>query len=1223
MEYEQWLEQLEQNGKALREKKDLLTKAAARCSKKTQEDLKDFLDNLDLMFSTEAVPEGMDLFLEQEKSLTKEDFKRIKLGSEIVELAANLKPPMEFLSQKGVRGALLDIMKASGAANEMYTKPNLAESPGLREMAYRASPINLAAQYMALRRIPSEGAAAEEFINALSTVPRWEKEALLKKTMQNEAAADAIRNGDTKQFDAFYKTVQQEELSKTRSFREWSDEIAKRYRNRDITYAQLELEMSALRALAPGKNDNEREQQQISIGNFRSKVAELKKQKTGEIDPEAYQKQLADSYIDDADLSVECLDDIYGMNPRFHPELVNPNASDPTLGYTESNMKNYMPPFNMDVKVGGKSVSNREFASLASLAIYDLNIGGSYVFRNVLSAREPVTIEPNLWVAANNHSMYVMNCANSYVTINGKRRAAPDNRIDIFIRTASPAARYKTKEVLEAYQRGDVAPLAKLIAHGLNLAVNYGKHHINHETETADWKDRSLLNQLNTDGRGNDLMLQGALDLLDRDPNLKKAVQEAGKEMGLKEEDIAAARAFKLGQQVHKAGQAAMQRLSEDASGQRKLSGPEKEQCVLAIQRMKAMVQNIDETEQAAAEHPKYLEFMEKYEAMEQELTENEMIGKNKPDYFKTEEGTRAFQPWVSESAVKMYMYGGLPAVYREMAKGGIAALDARITTQDCRAARNMTSRQIIDGFQTANGIFKKEIKEIKTTAKDIYDLLTKQYKAGELNYTLYEARLRAMRELTGGNPKARIDLPTIDMAVENRIEEEKNKQKEKLDPVESRIVDMLETDQTKMNERVRHVDDVWRITPRLNKDALPGAKTPLGGYTMKQFELLEAFKEGPGENYLHLNASEKLSEEEFAVLGIAASQAYPEIGAVYFEKQDENGFGHNLITDPENHARHLATWRTPYFSDLDQGFGKPRDKAGGFFNVVIVPARQKVVEALRSFQAGSGSQKELVKIMGLGLHRLVEGTTVANDSYDKVHPEMKRDSLMECAYIGRLAEFLERKPALMNEAIKEKYMTQEDLEKAKGLGLLFKFVAGADLAQKKLEDSAAGKTQLTPDERKACVELMLRRKVLRESALRQAKENRTDEKVEEAALIYGKMDMSTPENRAIAFAELDVLTREAIGQPDYLRPLGAKGEDYAREMLDRVMTNRDAFLEKSDVEILKMITATPLSKDDPFTHPEYQPKPVDACNEMDALEKSRQESRRAMSAPQPGGKTL
>ena len=921
MTYEQWLEQLEKNGKALREKKDLLKKAAKKCSAETRENLQDFLDHLDKLFSVEKVPEGMELLEEQEEPrLTEDNFHlvRIGMGSAIGYLVSDFQSPVEFLAQKGVKEALMDIMKAADVEGSRVLVPSFVDRNSERWKACDASPIRVAAHYYAFKGIPEGTISMEQLYGVLPAIARWEKDPVLNKTLQDKKAVKALRDGTTQEFEGFYQKTLEAELSKTRSFREWSDEVAKRYRNKDITYAQLELEMSALRALAPGKNDNEREQQQISIGNFRSKVAELKKQKTGEIDPEAYQKQLADSYIDDADLSVECLDDIYGMNPVFHPELVNPHATDPTLGYTESNMKNYMPPFNMDVKVGGKSVSNREFASLASLAIYDLNIGGSYVFRNVLSAKEPVTIEPNLWVAANNHSMYVMNCANSYVTINGKRRAAPDNRIDIFIRTASPAARNKTKEVLEDYQRGDVAPLAKLIAHGLNLAVNYGKHHINHETETADWKDRSLLNQLNTDGRGNDLMLQGALDLLDRDPKLKEAVQQAGEKMGLKEEDIAAARAFKLGHQVHKAGQAAMQRLSEDAGGQRKLSSQEKEQCVLAIQRMKAMVQNIDETEQAAAEHPKYLEFLQKFEAKEQELTENEMIGKNKPDYFKSEEGTRAFQPWISESAVKMYMYGGLPAVYREMAKGGIAALDARIDTRDCRAARNMTSREIIDGFQTANGIFKKDVKEIKTTAKDIYDQLTKQYKAGELNYTLYEARLRAMREITGGNKQARIDLQTIDEAVEYRIEEAKNKQKEKLAPVESKIADMLETDQTKMNERVRHVDDVWRITPRLNKDALPGAKTTLGGYTMKQFQLLETFKEGPGENYLHLSASEKLSEEEFAVLGIAATQAYPEIGAVYFEKQDQNGFGHNLITDPENHVRHLATWRTPFFSDLD-----------------------------------------------------------------------------------------------------------------------------------------------------------------------------------------------------------------------------------------------------------------------------------------------------------------
>ena len=1184
MEYEQWLVQLEKDGKALREKKDFLKKAAKKCSPETQEDLRTFLDKLDQMFSVEKVPEGMELLEEQEEPrLTKDDFHRVRIamGSAIGDLVSDFRTPVEFLAQKGVKEALMDVLKAADVEGSRVLVPSFVDRTSERRKACDASPLRVAAHYYAFKGVPEGTISMDQLYGVLPAVARWKKDPVLNKTLQDKKAVAALRDGTPQEFEGFYQKTLEQELSKTRSFREYSDEIAKRYRDRQITYAQLELEMSALRALAPGRNDNEKEQQQISLGDFRSKVAELEKQKTGEIDPEAYQKQLADSYIDDADLSVECLDDIYGMNPRFHPELVNPNATDPTLGYTESNMRNYMPPFHMDVKVGGKSVSNREFASLASLAIYDLNIGGSYVFRNVLSAKEPVTIEPNLWVAANNHSMYVMNCANSYVTINGKRRAAPDNRIDIFMRTGSPAARNKTKEVLEAYQRGDVAPLAKLIAHGLNLAVNYGKHHINHETETADWKDRSLLNQLNTDGRGNDMMLQGALDLLDRDPNLKKAVQKAGKEMGLKEEDIAAARAFKLGQQVHKAGQAAMQRLSEDASGQRKLSGPEKEQCVLAIQRMKAMVQNIDETEQAAAEHPKYLEFMQKFEAVEQELTEKEMM--KRPDYFKTEEGTRAFQPWISESAVKMYMYGGLPAVYREMAKGGIAALDARIDTRDCTAARNMTSREIIDGFQTANGIFKKEI---KTTAKDLYDQLTKQYKAGELPYERYEERLRTMRELTGDNPRAKIDLKTVDEVIEKE-------RRTRIGPVETKLEDMMETDQGTLARRVRNIDDAYGLTPKINRASLPSTdklatRDRLAGYTREQFEQLKEIKEGPGENHLHLSEDHVITQEEFSALGVAVTQAFPEIGCVYVTMESKKTDRPNIITKPTLDG--AAGLRSSYTTDLDQGDGSARDGMGWFIGTTIVPARQKVEEALRSYRGGKGSPKLLGKILGVGLQQTVTTTQIANPE----NGELKPDYLVDSALVSRLVEIAEKDPALMKETMK--YTTKEEINKAKGLGMLYKLTVGAELAKEKLAASASGKQKLSTDERKACVELLLRQKVLRDRACQQGKANATKEKTDaiyQDYLLKTENINRTKEEDVHATAEFDLRNRQLVGLPDYLEMLGVKGGAFARDMLDGVMPNRDAFLEKGDDEILKALEERSGSPLDPFMNKEYTTKPV------------------------------
>ena len=90
MEYEQWLVQLEKDGKALREKKDFLKKAAKKCSPETQEDLRTFLDKLDQMFSVEKVPEGMELLEEQEEPrLTKDDFHRVRIamGSAIGDLA--------------------------------------------------------------------------------------------------------------------------------------------------------------------------------------------------------------------------------------------------------------------------------------------------------------------------------------------------------------------------------------------------------------------------------------------------------------------------------------------------------------------------------------------------------------------------------------------------------------------------------------------------------------------------------------------------------------------------------------------------------------------------------------------------------------------------------------------------------------------------------------------------------------------------------------------------------------------------------------------------------------------------------------------------------------------------------------------------------------------------------------------------------------------------------
>ena len=948
----------------------------------------------------------------------------------------------------------------------------------------------------------------------------------------------------------------------------------------------------------------------------KQKKTEQEAPKTVETAPVDYQKQLADSWKDQADLSVECLDNIYGMNIAFHPEYVNPNKRDTTLGYTKENVQKCLPSINLfSMEVGGKPVTDREFASLGSLAIYDPSIAGSFVFAG--KSNNLVRLdEPSLWVAADNHSMYVMNCANNYAVIEGELKAIPDPRIETFLHTSIPAARKMAEKALRAYEAGDVAPLAGLIANGVNLGVNYSKHQplapsdleIKSDFPDGDWKEPELMRKVNSDACGNDLMMQGALDLLDRDPRLKQAVIKAG----LKEEDILAARAFEMAHRVQKAGLAAMQRLSKDAKEQT-LSAEEKEQCVLAMQRMQAMEKNIHETVEAAAIHPKYLEAMKKYENDEEALTEKEIYQNKNDEFFRSEEGARVWKPRVHEVSVKRYLYGGLPPVYREMAKGGIAALDARISTRDCRAARNMTAREIMDGFQSKWGVFSRNVSEIKTTARDLYDQLTKDYKAGQMNYTIYEDRLRTMRELTGGDPRAKIDLQTIDGILETRLEENKLRQKKSLDAMEAGIDSLLAPKTGRLPDRLRHIDEVWGLTPVLNEKALPGAVTTSGGYTKEQFALLEALQEGPGENHLHLSASKALSGEDFAALALAATQTFPEIGVITIDKESVKTDRPNLIQDPGAKPLDYAChFRTIYHTGLDQGEGMPRDKIGAYIGPAIVPARKKAEEALRSFQAGNGSPKELAQILGTGLHQLVKTTTLANPGTDK----LKADALLECAYIGRLAELAEGNPALMEEAVKGKYMTQEDLDKAKGLGLIYKIASGAELAQEKLSAAARGEQKLTSDERRACVELLLRRKALQDSACRQATQNATGEKYDKITKEFMAMDQSTPEKRELASAELDSRVREMVGQPDYLRSLGAGGMKFARELLDGLMPKRDAFLKKSDAEILKALEAKPLSKDDPFTNKEYQQP---AYDHDEVLARSLQASKREKSAPQSG----
>ena len=100
------------------------------------------------------------------------------------------------------------------------------------------------------------------------------------------------------------------------------------------------------------------------------------------------------------------------------------------------------------------------------------------------------------------------------------------------------------------------------------------------------------------------------------------------------------------------------------------------------------------------------------------------------------------------------------------------------------------------------------------------------------MNYTLYEARLRTMRVIAGGDKNAKIELQSIDAVIEKKLEENEIKRKESLSPVESRIEAMLGTDAGVLPRRVRHINETYGLTPVANENSLKHEGEKTGGYT-------------------------------------------------------------------------------------------------------------------------------------------------------------------------------------------------------------------------------------------------------------------------------------------------------------------------------------------------------------------------------------------------------
>jgi hypothetical protein len=148
----------------------------------------------------------------------------------------------------------------------------------------------------------------------------------------------------------------------------------------------------------------------------------------------------------------------------------------------------------------------------------------------------------------------------------------------------------------------------------------------------------------------------------------------------------------------------------------------------------------------------------------------------------------------------------------------------------------------------------------------------------------------------------------------------------------------------------------------------------------------------------------------------------------------------------------------------------------------------------------------------------------------------------------------------------------------------------------------------LSETERKACVELMLREKVLANLGYEQGRQKYTKKDEDELLNLYYQQEGGGQEldegsgqeldkgkqalDSVFASARIDAKIQARVGLPDYLGIMGAKGPLFARELLDQTLLNRDKFMAgKSNEQILKALEADPGAMDDPFCNASYKDK--------------------------------
>lgn len=379
--------------------------------------------------------------------------------------------------------------------------------------------------------------------------------------------------------------------------------------------------------------------------------AEREKERTEE--EREFAEARSKDFTSTLDRKIAAMSNYFSPNPKRVEAFTQ--KGDQGAPFTMEQFQQLTPIKITGVEVGGKQVTDDQFASLAICAALKPEYGGHVQYK----AEEGRTYEQQV---IHCQTMFTSDLMMIDDKVNGPR---PRDNVGRYFDIAVQPGRQYAKQALDKYKAGDPTELGALIAYG----IKFNQHQTQHKTLDKDAYT------------ANDVAIGRTAELLENDPALMKAAEKAG----LTQAEFNSAKGTKALADIDRENERAAKLLDLDAKANytEGLGAQERADCVKSRLRYEAVNESINGYNKARQESEEYRQEREKLDARLEELMNNPVqdVPNASPEELEQLKIKRAeYNTKVNSTMSELDVYDnthmGMPDVFEMAGRHGIKVVD-------------------------------------------------------------------------------------------------------------------------------------------------------------------------------------------------------------------------------------------------------------------------------------------------------------------------------------------------------------------------------------------------------------------------------------------------------------------------------------------------------------------------------------------------------------------